>query len=178
MRFEPTKIEGVVVVHIEARGDERGFFGRIFCPDEFKRAGLDFVPYHMNLSRSVETGTLRGLHFQRAPHREDKLVRCVRGRIWDVALDLRQESSTYGQWAGIELDHTSARAFLVPKGCAHGFITLEPDSDVLYLTSHPYTASHEGAVRWNDPQFAIAWPTTPRVISPRDGAAPDYVPEV
>lgn len=177
MKFLATKIAGVHVVDIEARRDERGFFGRIFCPAEFAGAGIAFVPSQMNLSRSIEAGTLRGLHFQRAPHAEDKLVRCVRGRVFDVALDLRPDSPTFGAWEGIELDETSGRALLVPKGCAHGFMTLQGDSDVLYVTSHPYTASHEGCVRWDDPQFAIAWPASPRVISPRDAAAADFVSE-
>jgi dTDP-4-dehydrorhamnose 3,5-epimerase len=174
MRFAETEIAGVVLVEIEPRGDERGAFARLQCPDEFAAAGHPFSPAQTSLSRNPQIGTLRGLHHQPAPHGEVKLVRCVRGRIFDVALDLRRESPTHRRWTAAELSADNARALLIPQGVAHGFLTLEPDSDVLYQIAPRFEPGHEAGVRWDDPAFAIAWPQRPALLSPRDATYPDY----
>ncbi|MET0271928.1 MAG: dTDP-4-dehydrorhamnose 3,5-epimerase family protein [Phenylobacterium sp.] len=174
MRFAPTRIAGVVVVDIDAHADERGAFARLHCPDEFAAAGHPFVPAQTSLSRNPAAGTLRGLHHQPAPHAETKLVRAVRGRIFDVALDLRPDSATWRQWTAAELSAENGRALLIPPGVAHGFLTLEPDTDVLYQISPRFEPGHEAGVRWNDPAFGIQWPTAPALLSPRDASYPDH----
>ena len=157
MRFTDTNIAGVVIVDIEPREDARGAFARLQCPDEFAAAGHPFAPVQTSLSRNTHAGTLRGMHYQPAPHAETKLVRAVRGRMFDVALDLRPASPTYRQWVSAELSATNGRALLIPEGVAHGFLTLEPDTDVLYQISPAFRPGHEAGVRWDDPAFAIAW---------------------
>jgi dTDP-4-dehydrorhamnose 3,5-epimerase len=174
MRFEPTRIAGVVIVDIEPRSDDRGAFARLQCPDEFAAAGHPFAPVQTSLSRNPNAGTLRGMHYQPAPHAEVKLVRAVRGRMFDVAVDLRPASATYRQWISAELSAENARALLIPEGVAHGFLTLEPDTDVLYQISPAFVGGHEAGVRWDDPAFAIAWPAAPALISERDATYPDY----
>ncbi len=175
MLFTRTDIEGVVVVGLEPFGDERGSFARIWCEEELAEHGLTAHLSQCSLSRNTHAGTLRGLHFQRAPHEEAKLVRCVRGAIFDVALDLRPGSPTHRRWFGVELSAENGLALFVPEGCAHGFQTLTDDSEVLYLISHPYTADAASGVRWDDPAFAIAWPDAPaRTLSDRDRDWPDY----
>jgi dTDP-4-dehydrorhamnose 3,5-epimerase len=174
MRFVATDISGVVVVEAEPRADQRGSFSRLQCPDEFAAAGQPFTPAQTSLSRNPQTGTLRGLHYQPAPHAETKLVRCVRGRIFDVAVDLRPDSPTHRRWLGVELSAENLRALFLPEGVAHGFLTLAPDSDVLYQIAPKYEPGHEAGVRWDDPAFAIAWPEPPALISPRDATYPDY----
>jgi dTDP-4-dehydrorhamnose 3,5-epimerase len=174
MRFTATGIAGVVAVDIAPRSDERGAFARLHCPEEFAAAGHPFVPAQTSLSRNPRAFTLRGLHYQPAPHAEVKLVRCVRGRIFDVAIDLRPGSPTHRRWTAAELSADNARALLVPQGVAHGFLTLEPDTDVLYQISPLYQPGHEAGVRWDDPVFAIEWPAAPELISPRDAGYPDY----
>jgi dTDP-4-dehydrorhamnose 3,5-epimerase len=173
MRFTPTAIDGVTVVDLEPRTDERGAFARLHCPEEFAAAGHPFTPAQTSLSRNPHAFTLRGLHYQPAPYAETKLVRAIRGRIFDVAVDLRPGSPTYRQWTGAELSAETGRALLIGEGIAHGFLTLEPDTDVVYMISPSYTAGHEAGVRWDDPAFAIAWPATPALISARDAAYPD-----
>ena len=174
MRFAPTKIAGVVIVDIEPRSDERGAFARLQCPEEFAAAGHPFEPAQTSLSRNSQALTLRGLHYQPAPHAEVKLVRAVRGRMFDVAVDLRPQSPTYRQWVGAELSAENARALLIAEGIAHGFLTLEPDTDVLYQISPAFRPGHEAGVRWDDPAFGIVWPQAPALISPRDAAYPDH----
>jgi dTDP-4-dehydrorhamnose 3,5-epimerase len=174
MRFSETAIPGVLVVDIEAHEDDRGAFARLQCPDEFTAAGHPFAPIQTSLSRNPHAGTLRGLHYQPALHAETKLVRAVRGRMFDVALDLRPGSPTYRRWFGVELSADNARALFIPEGLAHGFLTLEPDTDVLYQISPKFAPGHEEGVRWNDPAFAIAWPQAPALISERDATYPDY----
>ena len=174
MRFAAAEIAGVVVVDIEPHADERGAFARLHCPEEFAAAGHPFVPVQTSLSRNPHAGTLRGLHYQPAPHGEVKLVRCVRGRIFDVAVDLRPDSPTHRRWTARELTAQACRALLIPEGVAHGFLTLEADSDVLYQISPAYRPGHEAGVRWDDPAFGVAWPAAPQLISPRDAAYPDY----
>jgi dTDP-4-dehydrorhamnose 3,5-epimerase len=174
MRFSETAIAGVMVVDIEPRQDARGAFARLHCPDEFAAAGHPFVPVQTSLSRNPHPGTLRGMHYQPGPHAETKLVRAVRGRMFDVALDLRAASPTYRQWTSAELSAENGRALLIPQGVAHGFLTLEADTDVLYQISPAFQPGHEAGVRWDDPAFAITWPTAPALISPRDATYSDH----
>ena len=174
MRFSDTEIAGVVVVEIEAHSDERGAFARLQCPEEFAAAGHPFTPAQTSLSRNPRAGTLRGLHYQPAPHAEVKLVRAVRGRIFDVAVDLRPGSPTHRKWTATELSADNARALLIPEGVAHGFLTLEPDTDVLYQIAPAYRPGHDAGVRWDDPAFGIDWPTRPTLISARDAGYPDF----
>ena len=176
MRFTPTPIAGAVVVDMEPVEDERGAFARLFCPRAFAAAGHPFSPAQTSLSRNTAAFTLRGMHFQAAPFDEGKLVRVTRGRIFDVAVDLRPESPTFRQWTGVELGADDGRAFLIGRGLAHGFLTLEPDTDVFYAIDRFFEPGTGEGVRWNDPAFAIDWPAEPRVISDRDAAYPDFAP--
>lgn len=174
MRFEATAIAGVSVVEIEPVRDDRGFFARLHCPEEFAAAGHPFTPAQTSLSHNAAAFTLRGLHYEAAPHQEAKLVRVTRGRVFDVAVDLRPGSPTYAKWAGAELSAENGRALLIGAGMAHGFLTLEPDTDVLYQIDRIFEPGHGRGVRWNDPAFAIAWPAEPKVISERDAGYPDH----
>jgi len=176
MRFSPTGIAGVVVVDIEPVSDDRGFFARLHCAEDFAAAGHPFAPAQTSLSRNMAAHTLRGLHYQAAPRAEVKLVRVVRGRIFDVSVDLRPGSPTYLRWVGYDLSAETGRAMLVPEGVAHGFLTLEPQTDVLYQISPAFTPGHDRGVRWDDPAFGIVWPAAPAVISPRDGSYADHAP--
>ncbi|MFN3511730.1 MAG: dTDP-4-dehydrorhamnose 3,5-epimerase [Phenylobacterium sp.] len=174
MRFSPTAIEGVTLVEIEPVSDARGFFARLHCPEEFAHAGHPFVPAQTSLSRNTAAFTLRGLHYEAPPHEEAKLVRVTRGRIFDVAVDLRADSPTYLKWTGAELSAENGKALLIGRGMAHGFLTLEPDTDVLYQIDRIFTPGHGRGARWNDPAFAIEWPAQPQVISERDAAYPNH----
>jgi dTDP-4-dehydrorhamnose 3,5-epimerase len=177
VRFVETPVAGAMVVELERHEDERGFFARIWDPGELGSAGMTPDLAQASISRSTRAGTLRGMHFQASPHEEAKLVRCVRGAIFDVVLDLRPDSRTYLAWYGVRLDEDNGKALYVPEGCAHGFQTLVQDSDVLYLISSPYVAESSSGVRWDDPAFAIEWPeAAERTIGERDLAWPDYVP--
>ena len=173
MRFTATEIDGVVIVDLDLMRDERGAFARLHCPDEFAAAGHPFAPLQTSLSRNLKTGTLRGMLYEAAPREETKLVRVVRGRIFDVAVDLRPASPTYRRWTGTELSADNGRALLIGKGMAHGFVTLEDDTDVLYQIDKIFEPGHGRGVRWNDSAFAIAWPVSPVVISERDATYPD-----
>ena len=174
MRFSATEIAGVVIVETEPHTDDRGGFARLHCPDEFAAAGISFAPAQTSLSTNPGMGTLRGLQFQRAPFAEAKLVRCVRGRVFDVAVDLRPDSPTHRRWMAAELSAVNLRALFIPEGIAHGFLTLEHDSDVLYQIAPAHTPGHAAGVRWNDPAFGVAWPMTPKLMSPTDAGLPDY----
>jgi dTDP-4-dehydrorhamnose 3,5-epimerase len=174
MRFADTELPGVTVVDIEPRTDDRGAFARFYCPSEFAQAGHPFTPAQTSLSRNPRAGTLRGMHYQAPPHGETKLVRCIRGAVFDVALDLRPGSPAYGRWTAAELSADNGRALLIPPGVAHGFLTLEPDTDVLYQIAPEHTPGHEAGVRWDDPAFAIRWPRAPELISERDAGYPDH----
>jgi len=175
MRFTETTVHGAYLIDAEPRTDERGFFARLWCRDEFAARGLSAEFVQCNDSFSARRGTLRGLHYQAAPHAEVKLVRCVRGRVFDVLVDLRRDSPTYTQWFGTELTAENRRMLYVPEGCAHGYLTLEDDSEVVYPVSQPYTPDAERGVRWNDPRFAIAWPPVDTLtLSPKDQQWPDY----
>lgn len=174
MRFSPTLIAGVTVVDIEPHADDRGHFARLHCPEEFAAAGHPFAPAQTSLSHNRLAGTLRGMHYQAAPHAETKLVRAVRGRIFDVAVDLRPASPTYRRWVGVELSADNGRAVLIGEGIAHGFLTLEDGADVIYQISPGFQPGHDRGVRWDDPAFGIEWPMTPRVISSRDATYADH----
>lgn len=174
MKFTETKIAGVVVIDLERRSDDRGFFARQWCAEEMARAGLDARLAQMNVARSTAKGTLRGIHFQTAPHAEVKLVRCTRGAVFDVAVDLRPGSPTFCQWVGVELDAEGGRALYIPEGCGHGYLTLTADADLVYQASVPYAPKHATGVRHDDPAFAIAWPDKIDVISAQDQNWPTF----
>ena len=174
MRFVPTPIAGVVRIEAEPHVDDRGLFARLHCPEEFAAAGIDFAPAQTSLSRNPTSGTLRGMHFQAAPHAETKLVRVTRGRVFDVAVDLRPDSPTYRQWTGAELSAENLVGLYIGEGIAHGFLTLEPDTDVVYQIAPAYRPGHDAGVRWDDPTFGIAWPMAPVLISARDAGYPDF----
>lgn len=174
MRFTPTPIAGVVRVAAEPHADDRGLFARLHCPEEFAAAGIAFAPAQTSISRNPKAGTLRGMHYQAAPHAETKLVRVTRGRVFDVAVDLRPDSPTYRQWTGAELSADNLAGLFIPEGIAHGFLTLEPDSDVVYQIAPAYRPGHDAGVRWNDPAFGIEWPAQPQLISERDASYPDH----
>jgi dTDP-4-dehydrorhamnose 3,5-epimerase len=170
MRFLPTAVDGAYVIEIDVHSDERGAFARTFCEDEFRAAGIDFRPVQMNISRNRHRHTLRGMHYHPAPHEEPKLVQCVRGRIFDAAVDLRPGSPTYLKTAHVELDAEGDRLFYIPPGCAHGFLTLADRSDVLYGMGIAYVPGVALGQRWDDPAFDIPWPARPAVISERDAS--------
>ena len=176
MRFAPTPLSGAVVIELDKREDERGFFARVFCQREFADAGLETRFVQINNSLSKDKGTLRGMHYQLGEAVEVKLVRCVRGALWDVILDLRPGSATFGQSFGAELSAENRRMMYVPPGFAHGFLTLEEDTEVFYLVSAFYAPERERGVRWNEPRFAIGWPAAPQVISDKDAQQRDFDP--
>ncbi|ESQ75342.1 dTDP-4-dehydrorhamnose 3,5-epimerase family protein [Asticcacaulis sp. AC402] len=173
MRFEATPIPGAMIVAQQPISDERGSFARTYCRDTFAVAGLDFVPVQESLSKNRARFTLRGMHLQTAPHAEQKLVRCTRGAVFDVAVDLRPDSPSRGRWFGLELSADNGLSLFIPRGVAHGFLTLRDDAEVFYLIDVPYAAGSATGVRWNSPVFAIAWPSAPAVISDRDSQWPD-----
>lgn len=177
MKFAATGIEGVRILETEPIADDRGDFARSYCTEEFHAAGLNFTPVQMNISRNTARGTLRGMHYQDEPQPDPKLVRCTRGRIFDVAVDLRTRSETFCHWVSVELSFERQNALFVPAGCAHGFITLEDNSDVQYLMGAPYVPELARGVRWDDPAFAIDWPNSPSIIAPRDAGFPDVTAE-
>ncbi|MEX1027500.1 MAG: dTDP-4-dehydrorhamnose 3,5-epimerase [Candidatus Paceibacterota bacterium] len=168
MIFQPTKLEGVYVIETERLEDDRGFFGRTWCQQEFAARGLNSQVNQASISFNKRRGTLRGLHYQEAPHGEIKLVRVTRGAIFDVVVDLRPESPTFKQWTAVELDQDNRLSLYIPDGFAHGFETLSDNAEVLYQISTPYVASSVRGVRWNDPAFGIQWPIDVSVMAPRD----------
>jgi dTDP-4-dehydrorhamnose 3,5-epimerase len=177
MRFTETSIGGAYLVDIEPRGDERGWFARVWCREELQRHGLDGNFVQCNSSYSRDAGTLRGLHYQTAPHEEAKLVRCLHGAIYDVIVDVRPDSPTYGQWFGVQLTAADRRMLYVATGLAHGFQALEQDTEVMYPVTAAYAPQAERGVRWDDPFFAIEWPLADRaIVSPKDRSWPDFVP--
>lgn len=176
MIFRPTDISGVVEVLPQRARDERGSFFRAWCAREFAAAGIAFQPLQISYSENTARHTLRGLHWQDAPAAETKLVRCVRGAVHDVALDLRPRSATRGAHVAVTLTAQAGNALLIPPGCAHGFLTLSYDAVLEYTVDAPYAPALARGVRWNDPAFGIAWPAPPAVISGRDAAWPDWAP--
>ena len=171
-----TELDGGYIVDLNRMVDERGFFARAWCRDEFEKHGLSSESRQINLSYNRRKGTVRGLHYQREPDAEVKLIRCVRGAIYDVIADLRTESPTYGAWFGLELTAENRRALYVPRGCAHGFQALQDDTEVIYQVSASYAPASEGGVRYDDPFFGIEWPMAVTEISEKDTSWPDYIP--
>ena len=176
MRFCETSVAGAWLIEPEPIADERGFFARTFCREEFADHGLNPELAQANISFNHRKGTLRGLHYQEAPHAEAKLVRSVRGAIWDLALDLRPDSPTYLAWFGVELSDANRAMLYVPEGCAHGFLTLTDDAEVAYQMSAPYAPQAARGVRFDDPAFGISWPGEVVVIHERDRTYPDFAP--
>jgi dTDP-4-dehydrorhamnose 3,5-epimerase len=177
VRFTSTDLPGVFIIDVEAHADERGFFARVWCPAEFATRGLNPALAQVSVSYNRRRGTIRGMHYQAAPHAEAKLVRVTRGAVWDVAVDLRPDSATRRRWAAAELSADNRRMLYVPEGCAHGFQTLTDDCEVTYHISAPYHAAAGRGVRWDDPAFGIRWPEAATVIADRDRAFSDYPAE-
>jgi dTDP-4-dehydrorhamnose 3,5-epimerase len=176
MRFSETRVAGVYLIEPEPIADERGFFARTWCREEFTANGLKPDLAQANISFNHRKGTLRGMHYQEAPHSEAKLIRCTRGAIFDVALDLRPGSPTYRSWFGAELTDANRSMLYVPEGCAHGFLTLADATEVAYQMSAPYAPAAARGVRWDDPAFGIEWPGEVVVINERDASYPDAGP--
>jgi dTDP-4-dehydrorhamnose 3,5-epimerase len=176
MTFHETKLPGVLEIHLEPHGDRRGFFARSWCQREFQDHGLNPVTVQCNVSFNEKKGTLRGLHYQAAPHPEAKLVRCTQGSLYDVVVDLRPQSLTYKQWLGVTLSSGNRNMLYIPEGLAHGFLTLEDKTEIFYQMSEFYYPELSRGVRWDDPAFQIVWPGKVEVISDRDRNYPDLVP--
>jgi len=176
MIFTPTPLAGAYIIDLQKKGDERGFFARLFCENEFTQHGLVCRIRQINNSLSSQKGTLRGMHYQLPPSSETKVVRCVRGAVYDLILDLRDGSPTFGQSFGTELSAENRRMLYVPKGFAHGFLTLVDDTETIYLVDEFYSPERERCIRYNDPKFALRWPAPPLVISEKDRTQPDFDP--
>jgi dTDP-4-dehydrorhamnose 3,5-epimerase len=176
VRFIDTPLHDSYLIELEKRGDDRGFFARLFCEREFSEAGLETRFVQVNNSLTAARGTLRGMHLQLPPVAEVKVVRCIRGALHDVIIDLRPNSPTYLKWFGADLSAKNRTMMYVPRGFAHGFTTLSDDTEVLYLVSAFYSPEHERGVRFDDPLFAISWPLPPREMSAKDRRWPDFDP--
>jgi dTDP-4-dehydrorhamnose 3,5-epimerase len=174
MIFTETKITGAFIIDIEPHADERGFFSRSFCRHEFEAHGLSPIVAQCNISLNHKRGTIRGMHFQTAPHEEAKLVRCTRGEIFDVVVDLRPASPTHTQWVGVRLDDRNHRMLYVPAGCGHGFQSLTDDAEVTYQVSEFFAPTAASGYRYDDPAFGITWPLPLSVISQADSSWPPY----
>jgi dTDP-4-dehydrorhamnose 3,5-epimerase len=173
--FIETKLKGAYLIQVEPFEDERGSFARTFCREEFEKHGLNSFVAQCNISQNRKKGTLRGMHYQIAPHAEAKLVTCLAGSIYDVIIDLRPDSITCCQWVAVELSARHRRSLIyIPEGFAHGFQTLEDDTEVFYQMSHSYVPESARGVRWDDPVFSIRWPDGPRTLSERDRNYPDF----
>ena len=175
MLFKPTPLNGAYIIDLEPHTDERGFFSRAWCRNEFEAHGLNGCLVQCNLSFNRRRGTLRGMHYQAAPYEESKLVRCTHGAIYDVIVDLRKDSPTYRRYYGVTLTDANRKALYVPEGFAHGFLTLEDDTEIFYQMSEFYAPDYGRGYRWNDPAFNIQWPDEVTVISERDRTYPDFI---
>ncbi len=174
MIFNETKLKGAFIIELEKRDDERGFFARSFCTREFETHAINPRVVQCNISFNKKKGTLRGLHFQKDPYEETKLVRCTLGAICDVIVDLRSSSETFKQWVSVELTAHNGKMLYVPEGFAHGFQTLEDNTEIFYQMSEFYNPESASGVRWNDPAFGIQWPEDERAISEKDRQFPDF----
>jgi dTDP-4-dehydrorhamnose 3,5-epimerase len=174
MKFAETRLKGAFIIEPERQEDERGFFARTWCKEEFKRNGLNSRLVQCSISFNKKKGTLRGMHYQVEPHQEAKLVRCTRGSIYDVIIDLRPGSDTFKQWLAVELTSESRKMLYAPEGFAHGFQTLGDNTEVFYQMSELYRPEGAKGVRWDDPAFGILWPEADRIISDRDISFPDF----
>ena len=172
MKFNKLILDGAYTIDLDPNSDERGFFSRLYCQKEFNNLGLETNWKQINNSFSKNKFTLRGLHYQREPMSEIKLVRCIKGCIWDVIVDLRSNSKTFGKSYATELDENNRRMMYVPKGFAHGFLSLTENSEILYLVSEFYSKDYEQTLHWNDPIHDITWPASPNIISEKDSIAP------
>jgi len=172
--FTGIKLKGVFIIEPERLEDERGFFARTWCKREFENHGLNTNLVQCNTSFNKKRGTLRGMHYQTAPHAEAKLVKCTRGSIYDVIIDLRPDSDTYKDWFAVELNSDNHKMLYIPENCAHGFLTLEDNTEVFYQMSEFYYSECARGVRWNDPAFSIPWPTDIMVISDKDRRYHDF----
>jgi len=177
VKVEPLAVAGAFVIDVERHADERGFFARTFCASELAKSGIAMTVAQCNFSYNARRGTLRGMHYQRPALGESKIVRVVRGAIYDVVLDMRPSSPTYLRWDARELGAENMRSMYLPDGCAHGFITLTDDAELLYLMGAPYEPHAAAGVRWDDPAFGIKWPIPVVAISERDRTYPDFRPE-
>jgi dTDP-4-dehydrorhamnose 3,5-epimerase len=175
MIFTETALRGAWIIDIAAIADERGFFARMWAPDEFNGRGLNPTLAQCNMAFNRAKGTIRGMHFQRPPYEETKIIRCTRGAIYDVIIDLRPDSPTFCRWSSVELTDDNRRMLYVPPGFAHGYQTLTDETETYYHVSAPYSRDHATGVRWNDPSFDIRWPLgDPAIISAQDRAWPDF----
>jgi dTDP-4-dehydrorhamnose 3,5-epimerase len=174
MTFLETKLAGVFDIHLEPNCDERGFFARCWCKKEFENHSLSPKLVQCSISFNARKGTLRGVHYQAAPHSETKVVRCTRGAIYDVVVDLRPQSTTFKQWIAVVLTAANRQMLYVPEECGHGFVTLEDDTEVFYQMSEFYEPELARGVRWDDPTFQIKWPVKAEVMSERDRTYPDF----
>ncbi len=177
MIFTETPLKGAYVIELKKMGDDRGFFARFFCKNEFADHGLNNEIVQINNSLSADKGTLRGMHYQLVPKAEDKVVRCINGSLYDVIIDIREDSDTFKQWFGIELSAENRKMLFVPKGFAHGFLTLKENTEAFYLVTEFYGPEYERGIRWNDPEFNIQWPIEPCIISEKDQKHPDFDPD-
>ena len=174
MKFSETPVTGAYVIDVERIGDSRGYFGRLWCEKELDKQGLVSCIRQSNIGFSPDAGTLRGLHFQRPPHEEVKIVRCTRGAVFDVVADIRRDSPTFGKWFGIELNPDNASMLYVPEGCATGYLTLLDDSEIYYNTSEFYAPGAATGIRYDDPLFNIDWPAEIKILSDNDKGSPDF----
>ena len=176
MRFVPNELNGAYIIELEPILDERGFFARTFCEKEFRQKGLISHFIQCNIAWSKTAGILRGMHYQIAPHAEVKVVRCTRGAIYDVIIDLRPNSPTYCKWAAVELTPRCNKMLYVPEGFAHGYQTMEPDTEVSYWMSNFYHPASQHGIRWDDPSFDIDWPISNPILSEKDRSYPVFTP--
>ena len=177
MVFNKTPLPGLYEVELEKREDERGFFARFFDVNEYKKLGLESKIVQINNSFTVDKFTLRGLHYQLPPKSEVRIVRCLRGAVLDMSLDLRPKSPTFGKWHSAKLTSDNRKMVYIPKGFAHGFMTLEDNTEFLYLVTEFYSPENERVIRWNDPKFGMKWPEKPRFISEKDSKQGNFDPE-
>ena len=168
MKFKKTKIKDLYIIEPESKVDKRGYFARIFCQKELKKIGSDFKIVQVNRSLTRKKGSIRGLHFQKNPRAENRIVTCIKGRVYDVAVDLRKNSATYGQWVAQELSEKNKKMLLIPKGFAHGFQALTDDCELLYFMSEFYSPEYSSGIRWNDTFINIKWPLKPTIMSQKD----------
>lgn len=175
MKFTPLPLQGAFVIEPEPIADERGFFARTFCREEFAAHGLNPDLVQCSVSFNKKKGTLRGMHYQKKPHEESKVVRCTMGAIYDVIIDLRPLLPTFKRWVGVELSSENRKQIYVPEGFAHGFLTLSDESEVFYQISESFHSECTAGVRWDDPSFGIRWPLYPQIIAAKDASYPDYV---
>ena len=175
MKIRKLSIAGPLIIELEKHEDSRGFFARMYCKENFNEFGIDNDIVQINNSFNKDVGTLRGMHYQCNPMAEEKIVRCISGKLYDVIVDIREKSASFGQWLGVELSSENRHMLYIPKGFAHGFITLEKNTELIYMVTQYYSPEHERGLRWNDPKFEINWPLDPRSISEKDANHPLFV---